>query len=246
MKHAIVNQNPQWEFLLPDNIADWDAPSGWEHERLASMQAHLRGGMVLYDIGAEHGWLSAVYGSFAGRGNMVLVEPSPEMWVNIRKTWEFNGFRRPLACVQMFCGATSDALLPASTIAGMWPECSSNWQYDPETPGMAYRLIGDGGTVPIGTTTVDAIASETARPPDAITIDVEGYELAVLRGAQHTLEQGRPLVWVSVHEDLMMKHCGHMPAELLDYMSAMGYTAEYLDTDHEAHFYFRPNGYERT
>ena len=197
MKSREINENPNWTYIVPDTIADWDGPSAWERVRLASMQAHLKPGMVLYDVGTEHGWLSAVYGAFTGHGNMVLIEPSPEMRVNIRKTWDANGFDDPIASFQMFCGASPST---PSRFAPPWPECSDGFAEADECPAMAYRYIGDAE---IPTTTIDQIAASTKRPPDAITVDVEGFEMAVMRGAEKTLRKHRPLVWISVHPDLM-------------------------------------------
>lgn len=241
MKKGIVNQNPEWEFLFPDSIADWDAITGWERERLASMQAHLKPGMVLYDVGAEHGWLSAVYGSFTGHGNMVLVEPSPEMWINIRKTWEANGFDSPIACIEMFCGAADTikfkgqgAISPAVDV---WPKWTDGFETLDECPAMEYRYLGDERT---DTVTVDTLARVTKRPPQAITIDVEGFEIAVIRGAEKTLVKHRPLVWISVHPDLMERAGWPDVQELFDFMTSCGYGREYLGTDHEQHHFFAP------
>ncbi len=234
MKQAIVNQNPEWEFIFPDSIADWDAITGWERERLASMQAHLKPGMVLYDVGTEHGWLSAVYGSFAGHGNMVLVEPSPEMWVNIRKTWAANGFDDPIASYASFCGATSTHLQAVST----WPAYGSNFGREPECEAMAYRTMTQSD-IPV--ITIDDICEATQRLPDAITVDVEGFELEVMKGAERTLRQYRPLVWLSVHPDLMERDAGVPDVqELFDFMTSCGYGREYLGTDHEQHHFFAP------
>ena len=33
MKLREINENPEWTYWVPDSIADWDAPSHWEHER---------------------------------------------------------------------------------------------------------------------------------------------------------------------------------------------------------------------
>lgn len=238
MKLREINENPDWTFVVPDSIAEWDGPSHWERERLASMQHHLQPGMTLYDVGTEHGWLSAVYGTFAGHGNMVLIEPSTEMWINIRKTWEANDFDPPIACFQSFCGATdSTKTLPATG----WPEWTENYNEQPECPAMAYRRLGDDS---IDTYTIDTIAKATKRAPQAITIDVEGFELQVLRGAEKTLRKLHPLVWVSVHPDLMERDAGEPDVQaLFDYMTSCGYGREYLGTDHEQHHFFAPFGY---
>lgn len=235
MKPGTVNQTPEWTFVFPDSIADWDAITGWEKARLASMQTHLKPGMVLYDIGTEHGWLSAVYGAFAGYENMVLIEPSPEMWVNIRKTWEANGFPAPMACLPMFAGAIHDLPgLPGE--CADWPAWTHDWATLPETGAMPYRYMGEGHA--IRTTTVDQIADIFA-PPAALTIDVEGFELGVLHGAHRTLEEHRPLVWVSVHPDLMERQ-GTTPEQLYAFMGSLNYHRDLLGIDHEEHHLFTP------
>ncbi|WP_066413666.1 FkbM family methyltransferase [Halorubrum aethiopicum] len=57
-----------------------------------------------------------------------------------------------------------------------------------------------------GATTDDAVvedhtaAGDPVPPPDAIKVDVEGHELAVLRGAAATVRTHRPLLVVEVHD----------------------------------------------
>lgn len=241
MKPREINENPAWTFILPDSIADWDAPSHWERERLASMQAHLKPGMVLYDVGTEHGWLSAVYGAFTGHGNMVLIEPSPEMWINIRKTWEANGFDPPIACIEMFCGEKDSITFTGKGVVSpaneAWPKWTDDFETLDECPAMEYRYIGDTRT---DTITIDSLVRVTKRPPDAITVDVEGFEIAVMRGAEKTLRKHRPLVWISVHEDLMERAGWPDVQELYDFMTSCGYGREFLGRDHEAHNFLAP------
>ena len=103
MKQKIINR--RWVLWTTDAIADWDggtgdysARRGWEFERFESFRKHLRWGDTFYDIGAEHGWISAIIArEFVGAENMVLFEPSPEFWVNIRRIWEYNGLGMPAA-----------------------------------------------------------------------------------------------------------------------------------------------------
>lgn len=232
MKRREINENPEWTYWVPTSVADWDAPSHWERERLASMQAHLLPGMVLYDIGVEHGWLSAVYGAWCGYDNMVLVEPSPEFWPNIMGVWQRNLFPGPIACFQAFAGDTIDG----NPINEVWPASSDG----PEVGGMAYRYLNQhASTVP--TITIDEIAARTT-PPDAITIDIEGAELVALRGARNVLRDVRPLVWCSIHVDLMERDFGHSDSELHDLMEELGYEGEHIHTDHEQHWLYRHEG----
>ena len=47
----------------------------------------------------------------------------------------------------------------------------------------------------------DAGVSDPIPPPDAIKVDVEGRELAVLRGAERTIRSYRPLLVIEVHDE---------------------------------------------
>jgi FkbM family methyltransferase len=226
----VINENPKWNYWVPTSIANWDAPSHWERERLASMQAFLSPGMVLYDIGVEHGWLTAVYGAWCGYENMVLVEPSPEFWPNIKGVWDHNGFPAPIACYQAFAGDAMDGY-PVSEI---WPPCSDG----PEAIGMAYRYL-DQHSHAVQTITIDEISNQVGSP-DAITIDVEGAELIVLRGAKRVLSQDQPIVWVSIHPDLMERDFTHTETDLHEFMDRYGYEGHHIHTDHEQHWLFRP------
>lgn len=244
MKPRVINEDPTCEYILPDAIADWDAPSHWERERLASMQQFLQPGWVLYDIGTEHGWLSAVYGAWVGYEHMVLIEPSQEMWVDIHKIWEANGFPDPAYCFAGFISNEGDASFPRSgkgktskLITG-WPVFADTSL--PESGPMAYRNLGaHRETIP--TSTVDQMVAGTGIIPQALTIDVEGAEFLVLQGAEQTLRDHRPHVWCSVHPDLMERDFGVERVEVMfEFMDALGYKRDYLGTDHEQHHLFRP------
>jgi hypothetical protein len=70
--------------------------------------------------------------------------------------------------------------------------------------------------------------------PNAITIDVEGAEYLVLKGAENTLKKGVQ-VWVSEHDDLA-ENQGIDKYAASEYMAELGYKREWLGTDHEGHY----------
>lgn len=237
MKQKIVNG--RWAIIAPDSVADWDGGTGdysvrrgWEFQRFESFRRELKYGDVFFEVGAEHGWMSAIIGrEFVGAENMVLFEPSPEFWVNIRKTWEYNGLNDPLGCYNGFVGAeTTEQAAPG------WPATAD--LSAAEISAMAYRTLGRSEPTP--TIRIDDYVSDTGHIPAAINIDVEGAEGIVIAGAIETLKLHRPLVWVSVHPDLMERDHGTNKNEFLSLMDAQKYNREYLDTDHEEHWLFRP------
>ncbi len=244
MKKALVNG--RWQIWLPNSIAEWDAITGdpvarrgWEYERFESFRRHLRWDDCFFDVGAEHGWISAIIArEFVNPEVMVLFEPSPEFWGNIRRTWVHNNIDPPLACFQGFVSDHTD-MLPGFVNADAfdnWPACADIDA--PELGGMAYRSLSHPGD--IHSITLDDFADITGYAPTALNIDVEGAELMVLRGAIGLLTdpmQRLRNVWVSVHPDLM-ENFGHTDAELRQFMSDAGWMGRHLGTDHEEHWRF--------
>jgi FkbM family methyltransferase len=223
-----------FDIVVPDSIAEWDAVAGdsnWERARLTSMLTTLQPGDVVYDIGAEHGWMSVILGLRVGGNNMVLVEPSQEFWPNIHLGWEHNELAMPLACAQAFAGDQETGSLYVMA----WPPEA----HGPECGAMAYRHPNNHADT-IKTVSIDQIDMATGRAPKGITIDVEGAELGVLRGAGKVLMMDRPHVWVSVHDDLMRRDFNTTPAQLITYMRDLDYRMIDLGYDHEHHMYFRP------
>lgn len=234
MKRTELNQRPDWTFWVPDNVANWDAIHNWERERLASMEAYLKPGDVLFDIGAEHGWLSAIYGTFVGHAQMVLVEPSPFFWPNIARVWYLNHFDTPRATYNAYAGASVNGEHPTGD---PWPSATAGEECD----AQAYVNLAHENLHNLSTITVDSMTERDT--PRGITIDVEGAELLVLQGASETLRIDRPLVWVSVHDDLMARDYGHDPVALFDLMAEHRYDATLLAIDHEAHWLFTPKAH---
>jgi FkbM family methyltransferase len=226
-----------FDLVLPDHLAEWDVWTYWERERFDSMTHHLRSGDSLFIMGAEHGALAAVWAQIVGPEAPVLFEPSPEFWPNIRKTWEANYVGVPQACVQSLVGAKVGEYEP-SIQQGEWPHWADS---DEEAVAQSYRYLHnpkDVETTP--TITVDDFIARTTIMPRALSIDVEGAELQVLRGMTDTLIDHSPLLWVSIHPDLMKRdYSPDMPAELHYFLESFGYKAERLHVDHEEHWLFR-------
>ena len=246
LEGPLENHKWQYELMFPPHIATvsesnpkgWDVWDYWERERIESMQKHLKFGDVLFDVGAESGAMSALFAKYmVGAENMVLFEPSGKFWPLIRSIWKENGLVDPRACRCSFVGAKSSKY-SVQGFDGIWPAESIG---EVIQEGMPYAYIhNEGDNTRIPTYTIDTFVVETGIVPTALTIDVEGAEMAVLEGAAELITKHRPLLWVSVHPDLMLKNYGVSDAGLLMWMKKMKYNAELLATDHEKHFLFTP------
>lgn len=221
----------RWPVLLPDYRVEHCAQhANWEYERLISMHSLLAPGMVLYDVGSEHGDLSALYGTwvrdysgttqiehpdgtrdpvqhFAATGGVVLVEGSEKFWPVIRHTFAANNLT-PVAC---WAGFVSNVDSDESERTPSWATPTftqprqdnvwPSWADGDLIPHHGFRSVVESGrTLP--NIRFDTLATKTA-PPDAMTIDVEGAELLVLQGSERILREHRPIVWVSIHPTLI-------------------------------------------
>lgn len=224
-------QTPLYWLNLPEPLASWDVFEYWERPRVEHMRATLQRGDTLFDVGAEFGWQSVVYAKMVCPENMVLVEPSTEFWPNIRQIWERNVLtvEPPKAC---YHGLFSDKTSDPATLKG-WPQASVD---GPLATAQHYRsLKHKGGAKEI---TLDDFVAGTKIVPRAVTMDVEGAELLVLRGAMDTLKRHKPLLWVSIHPTLMDKTYGHRGGDVHALLQSAGYTGTFLSVDHEEHWFF--------
>lgn len=232
----------RYKVKMPRHLAQHERWDVWERARFESMESLLHQGDVLFDIGAETGEISAIYAQFVGASRLFLVEPAPENWQTIKATWEANGLTPPFGT---FCGLASDkshvpehCSFPLGYRDG-WPVVAFT---DAVWTDRTFRYLHEH-THETPQIKIDELVLHGASVgafPKALTIDVEGAEFSVLKGAHAYLLAGRPLVWVSIHPDLIEKNYGHRPEDIHGFMEALGYSAELLAIDHEEHFLYRP------
>lgn len=192
------------------------------------MNHFIKKGDIVFDIGAEEGDFPALFALWGARP--VLFEPNPKVWPNIKAIFEANELRIASAFVG-FAGDETNDLGWKYDHSQDWPECANG------------KVIGDHGFMNLlERPDVPSIRiDDFPFIPDVITIDTEGSELRVLRGAEKTLDADRPIVFVSVHREFMKDmYPGDTPEKLVRFMEELGYHKVYLGSDHEDHLLFHP------
>lgn len=230
-----VSINGQWQIVLPNHRVDqWEG--SWEEERLNSMHHWVKAFVkqnnrkpVVYYIGAEQGdmcGLLALWGA-----ELVMIEPNPSVWPNIRAIWEANKLDTPRLAWPGFASSHSDE--PVVFVERMWPECANGGITDKHD---FKNLCEADGTIP--QMKIDDLVDAMELPPDMISSDAEGAEWEVLRGAEKTLSLYGPTIYLSLHPEFMYEIYKEYSADLRYWLKKMGYKETLLDWQHEGHFLY--------
>jgi FkbM family methyltransferase len=175
----------------------------------------LRPGDVLYDIGGFRGVYTAASKLRFGDALKIRVfEPLPQNSEAIRRVCTLNHFNQ-VEIVPLAVGESDSIAGKINLRDGM-------------------LRIGDPLASEVATfksVSLDQYIANGAPVPSLIKIDVEGYEWAVLKGAQRCLEKVRPRLWLEVHPQFLRQQ-GKTPEELLDWLRDLGYSVNFF-WDHE-------------
>jgi hypothetical protein len=103
-------------------------------------------------------------------------------------------------------------------------------------------MAGDSGLVAvtgasntlIPVRTLDSEVQELGLVPSIVKIDVEGWELEVLKGAEFILTRYRPLLFLSLHPEALDRLNTGVDV-VRAWLEERGYSPRVIATDHEIH-----------
>ena len=157
----------------------------WEPHVTEALRTHLHPGMVFYDVGANIGYDALLAARLVGpRGCVVAFEPNPVVARRLREHIAIN--QQPQVEVVEACVVAGDA----TTVTLYLPP-----EDRIQNPGRA-TVLPEHGFEPVQCKALridDRLAERELPVPDAVKIDVEGFELDVLRSMRSVIEGDRPL-----------------------------------------------------
>ena len=161
----------------------------------------------LLDVGALHGIFSLAFSQGRAEAEALAIEPSPLAFPVLAA----NAARNPGAKIRPLRIAAGAA---EGTIAMRldWHHLEAVSAGETDAPGL----------LTISVRTLDEICAAEDFVPDAIKIDVEGYELAALRGAERLLREARPVLFLETHP-LHLERLDASMAELFETLRRSGY-----------------------
>ena len=163
----------------------------YEGEKVTAFAKAVRGKGVVYDIGANVGYYSMVASVALGSmGHVIAFEPDERNLGFLRRHLSLNHINN----VDIVAAAVAD--------------CSGRAIFFQE-PGRSMGKLSDDGRISVRTVTIDELIRDSRfLPPDVVKIDVEGAEMRVLRGAEKTLSERQPTIFLATHSTTLRRECG--------------------------------------
>ncbi|WP_205446848.1 FkbM family methyltransferase [Candidatus Frankia alpina] len=176
----------------------------------------LAPGDCCYDVGANIGiytlWAAGAVGP---DGEVHAFEPVPQTRATLTSLVEQNGLTQ-VRLSPTAVGATIGRI---------------GLRLHPGASGLTHQ-VSDGATpdLTVPVVTLDSHAARH-RPPTLIKIDVEGFELEVLRGAQDLLRTHRPALLLEMLPSHLARRGSSYQKDLVSLLSAVGYRIFNLTRD---------------
>jgi FkbM family methyltransferase len=161
----------------------------WNPAEYEAFRAAVRPGATALDIGANVGAYSLLLGQWVGAsGRVFAFEPAPAIFDGLSRHVALNHLSSVVTPLASAVGA--EVTTASLVLAGTHGESR-----------LASSNDGEAERVQVPVTTVDRFCGEHRLVPSFIKVDVEGFELAVLRGARETIARaGRDLaLFVEMH-----------------------------------------------
>lgn len=183
----------------------------YEPGNLRVIRASVRPGDCCIDVGANVGAMTFAMAQAAQPGGRVYAfEPGPPFFSRLTRNVSLN----PSYADTIMCEN-----LGVSDVVG-----TLRWAEDSSDLGRGNGGVVSSGGVDIPVTTLDAYAAEHIKGRVAfIKVDVEGWELHVLRGARTLLREHRPVVLFETLPEFDVQSHGQFFAGLGALMRECGY-----------------------
>jgi len=162
----------------------------YEPEVINALRRFLRPGDCCIDVGAHIGYSTLLMSRFVGEhGRVVAYEPFPRNFAALQENLDLNQIRN----------TTLRRLALGEQRGELTLEYPTGEEFSSTPSACSYAVEGHRARISVPMDTLDAEMLRMRLSPHLVKIDVEGAELAVLRGARETLRQSRPLVLVEIH-----------------------------------------------
>lgn len=188
---------------------------GWEPATRQFLESTLQPGDTVLEVGANVGSLTLEIARRVGRdGTVHAIEPTGGAFAKLERNLSLNADLVPRVHLHRMLVTDGDGSTPTRELR--W-----SWRID--------RTAVDRERVEVPAVSIDRMVSTIGLTRlDLLKIDVDGYEMKVLRGATETLERFRPTILVELDEKSLAPQ-GDSVRSAVEFLEARGFRGTRLD-----------------
>lgn len=187
----------------------------YEPELASLTENYINPDKDFIDVGANVGFYSVLAGKILASGRVLAIEPSDAAYNRLLTNLESNQVKSKCIVVQGLAGS-SNIERDLQIIDGMEEYSSVSTPSHFAVKGLTSR------SERVAQYTIDSLVRQYKLTPGFIKIDVEGFEVEVLKGAIETLRLHRPIVLCEV-SDVLLDRSGASARELFGLLVSCGY-----------------------
>ncbi|NEQ45380.1 MAG: FkbM family methyltransferase [Leptolyngbya sp. SIOISBB] len=162
---------------------------------------------ICFDIGANVGLYTLLFSQFSK--HIFAFEPLPRNISFLVRTVKLNKLRNVTVITQAVSNQDGLSLF----------EVNEN---------CAIGKLDSSGSQPVSTIQLDTFVESYNHTPSLIKIDVEGGELAVLKGGENTIQQYKPIILLSTHGESIKSEC-------INFLETVNYRCRPINADDVLH-----------
>jgi len=192
-----------------------------------TMRPNLKPGDTFWDVGANVGLFSLLAARIVGpHGSVVSFEPAPDVFKLLCQNIEDS---RSIRAFQYGIGNNDGSALMSvqgTTSAGSFIEevVELARHYYPDVPVVKESVVVHK---------LDTLLNDIKPLPTLVKIDIEGFEVEALKGADRLLRSVRPAFIIEIHP-LQLKLSGSSEDELLELLRDHNYGFEIINRNENA------------
>lgn len=175
---------------------------------------------VVYDVGANVGFISTHLAQMLGSRSpqIFAFEPVPMTFIRLVESVRRLGLRDR---VHAIAAAVIDAPRPVRMAYSQWNSLEAQVIFDGLAPAFNERIAYAAGI------TLDDFSAATGTHPTIVKMDIEGCEVAALRGAQRLLAHANRPAILFEHNPVSLRQCGATSSSFSGLLP--GYAIYYVD-----------------
>lgn len=177
-RHLLLNMQTEKDYWL----------GTYEQDLQQAIQDWVKPGYVIYDLGANIGYVSLLFARATGSSGQVFAfEPLPSNQERLQKNITLNNDLHVTLIPSAVSDKSGSATFMVHNSGGMG-----------KVKEAAGREQGFANEISVQTVALDDFAT-THPAPHLVKIDIEGGEVLALRGMQSLLKKERPILFLELH-----------------------------------------------